>query len=460
MKSNTNLAKSAVIVVAALILAFSNFTSSVQASDSYYTCPMHPTIVQDTPGTCPICGMDLVPKQKPKEENKTPQAKSLPTVIEVDPVMVQNMGVRVVELKKGPIFRHVRTIGEVEVAEDQISVVNLRFSGWIEKIYADQTGQEVKRGQALFSIYSPELVSAQKEYLLAYNTSGKNSELTKAAADRILLWDIPGSVLDRIVAKQNVKRNLIIRTPRAGYILHKNVVEGARIQAGRDLYRIGNLKKIWVNAEVYEFDAPWIQVGQKASMELSFQQGRTFQGIVNYIYPTLNKKSRTLKVRLEFPNPGIGLKPGMFATVRIEAQRKDNVLVLPTEAIIHSGERQIVFVTKQLGRYQPREIVTGLVGDDRKTEVLSGLTAGETVVTSGQFMLDSESQLQEAVQKLLEARLQAKKIDSRVPKTEHTHSEDEHPKASYWTCGMHPNIVQDSPGTCPICGMDLVEKKK
>jgi Cu(I)/Ag(I) efflux system membrane fusion protein/cobalt-zinc-cadmium efflux system membrane fusion protein len=428
--------------------------TAAQASETYYTCPMHPTIVKGKPGACPLCGMDLVPVH---EEEKEPGPSA--GVIKVDPVMVQNMGVRVVDVKRREITRNVRTIGEVEVAEDQLSVINLRFSGWIEKIYADETGQEIKRGQALFSIYSPELVSTQKEYLLAYNTSGKDSELTKAAADRILLWNIPRSVLDRVVAEQNVDRNLIIRAPRSGYILHKNVVQGARINAGSDLYQIGSLKKIWVNAEVYAFDAPWIQKGQQATMELSFQQGRAFPGTVNYIYPTLNKKSRTLNVRLEFSNPGISLKPGMFATVRIEAQRKENVLVIPTEAIIHSGERQIVFITKRVGRYESREIVTGLVGDKRETEVLSGLEEGDTVVTSGQFLLDSESQLQEAVQKLLEARLQSKKTGHKTSGAEHSHDEKDHGD-SYWTCGMHPNIVQEGPGGCPICGMDLVEKKR
>jgi len=382
--------------------------------------------------------------------------KSTAGVITIDPVVVQNMGVRVAHVSRQDLARRVRTIGEVDVAEDQISVVNLRFSGWIERIFADQTGQEVKKGQALFAIYSPELVSAQKEYLLAYNTGGRDAELTRAAAERLRLWDIPESVLERIPGQQNVDRTLVIRSPRSGFILHKNVVEGARVKAGTDLYRIGNLKKIWVNAEVYEFDAPWIEVGQKATMELSFQQGRSFQGRVNYIYPTLNKKSRTLTVRLEFNNPGIELKPGMFATVRIEAQRKENALTIPAEAVIHSGERQIVFVARGLGKYESREIVTGLLGEGHRTEVVSGLSEGEQVVTSGQFLLDSESQLQEAVQKLLDARLQAKG-NAAAPKA-HQHQGQE--AKTYWTCGMHPQIVQDHPGTCPICGMDLTEKKR
>ena len=467
---------------------------------SYFTCGMHPNVISEEPGTCPICGMDLTPMTKSKTQTKAKGERKIkywvapmdPTYIRdepgtspmgmdlvpvyvdggetetagtvsVDPVMVQNMGVRVEQVKRGSIFRHVRTIGEVDVAEDEISVVNLRFSGWIERIYADETGQEVKRGQWLFSIYSPELVSAQKEYLLAYNTSGPDGNLTNSAAERLHLWNIPKSVLKKIVANQNVDRNLVITAPRSGYILHKNIVEGARVNAGKDLYRIGNLKKIWVTADVYEFDAPWITVGQAATMELSFQRGRLYEGKVGYIYPTLNRKSRTLKVRLEFKNPGVELKPGMFATVRIEAQRKEEVLTIPTEAILHSGERQLVFITGEIGKYEAREIVTGLVGDGHVTEVISGLSQGDTVVTSGQFLLDSESQLQEAVQKLLAARLQVKnkqkaEADSANPNVGPEHGQNS--AEAYWTCSMHPTIVQDGPGTCPICGMDLVEKKK
>jgi Cu(I)/Ag(I) efflux system membrane fusion protein/cobalt-zinc-cadmium efflux system membrane fusion protein len=222
------------------------------------------------------------------------------------------------------------------------------------------------------------------------------------------------------------------------------------------LYRIGDLRKIWVNADVYEFDAPWVEVGQRATMELSFQRGKTYEGSVSYIYPTLSEKTRTLKVRLEFENPGLALKPGMFATVQIEAQRRNDVLVVPTEAIIHSGTRQILFVATDLGKYEKREITTGLVGDRYVTEVLSGVEPGERVVTSGQFLLDSESQLQEAVQKLLEARLQAKERKAGAHPVSTSAEEGE----TYWTCSMHPQIVQEEPGTCPICGMDLVERKK
>ncbi len=461
--SHTKVAKGLYRVGPATAQAAESGTQNGRKID-HWVAPMDPTFISDKPGKSPM-GMDLVPVYA---SSSGPTAAG--TVI-VDPVMVQNMGVRIAKVVKGPVSRHIRTLGEVDVAESEISVVNLRFSGWIERVYADETGQAIKRGQKLFSIYSPELVSAQKEYLLAYKINGLKSELTKSAAERLRLWQIPESVLKNIVRRRKVARSLVITAPRSGYILYKNIVDGARVIAGADLYRIGNLKKIWVTAEVYEFDAAWVKVGQNAKMELSFQRGKQYSGRVEYIYPTLNRKSRTLKVRLEFANPGIDLKPGMFATVRIEAQRKEDVLRIPTAAILHSGERQIVFITSAIGHYEAREIVTGLVGDSHVTEVLSGLAPGDTVVTSGQFLLDSESQLQEAVQKLLADRLQAKNQSktpaAAAPEMDHSKmSEAEskpEPKSTnseiFFTCPMHPTVVQDGPGNCPICGMNLVEKK-
>lgn len=462
--------------------------------DIIYTCGMHPNIVEDGPGTCPICGMDLTPKKlaggggkgadadakEPRKikhwvapmdptfisdkPGKSPMGMDLVpvyegqgggTTITIDPVVVQNMGVRIKPVKQETIFRHIRTIGTVDVAEDQLSVVNLRYSGWVERIYVDETGTLVNRGRALFDIYSPELVSAQEEYLLALRAASAESALVTSARRRLEFWDLSARQIDSIAKQGKALRTITVVAPQTGYILHKNVVKGARVKAGVDLYRIGNLSKIWVNADIYEFDAPWVQLGQRATMELSFQKGKMYEGTVAYVYPTLNVKTRTLTVRLEFDNPGLALKPGMFATVRVEAQRKADVIAVPTEAILHSGDRQLVFVAIDLGKYEMREVVTGIVGDRYMTEVLSGLEPGERVVTSGQFLLDSESQLQEAVQKLLSARLHAK--EKRVGAAT---TSEEKAGETYWTCGMHPQIVQDGPGTCPICGMDLTEKKR
>ncbi|QQR89811.1 MAG: efflux RND transporter periplasmic adaptor subunit [Myxococcales bacterium] len=459
----------ATTVIAAAVLAYALWAPS-KSSDEHaehgkeseesdseaqlYTCGMHPQVVENEPGTCPICGMNLVPmknstKKSPTKAGsqgdrkikywqapmdpsyisdkpgKSPMGMDLIPVYEdgagdgdpegmirIDPVVVQNMGVRTAPVVRGSLSRTVRTIGEVVVAEDLLSVVNLKFSGWIEKLFVDQTGVSVRQGQALFSIYSPELVSAQEEYLMAVRTAGADSPLARSAEMRLQLWDLSERDITGIREKGKPQRALTIRAPRAGYVLHKSVVQGDRALAGEDLFRIGKLSAIWIHVQVYEFDAPWVKLGQPATMELSFQRGKLYEGKVSYIYPTLDEKTRTLTVRLEFVNPELSLKPGMFTTVRIKTRQQQGVLVVPTEAIIHSGERQIVFVTPELGKYELREIVTGVAGDDHVTKVISGLHEGDQVVVSGQFLLDSESQLQEAVQKMLKARLQTKQPTS------------------------------------------------
>jgi len=451
------------------------------AAQQLYTCGMHPQVVQDGAGTCPICGMNLTPMAEPgagaapsgereilywvapmdpsymrDEPGKSPMGMDLVpvyadetassgTAVSIDPGVVLNMGVRTERVERQTIFRHLRTIGEVDVGEDEISVVNLRYSGWVERIRVDRTGDPVKKGQVLFEVYSPELVAAQEELLLAQRTQGADSPLARSARRKLELWDLSQKDIDRIATSGEVKRTFSVRAPRSGFVLHKSVVEGARVNAGRDLYRIGNLQRIWVTAEVYEFDAPWVEEGQPAQMELSFQQGKVIEGKVAYIYPTLNPKSRTLTVRLEFDNPGIALKPGMFATVYIQYRRADDTLAVPSEAVMHSGRRELVFVALGEGRFEPRTVTTGLVGDRHVTEIVEGLREGEEVVASGQFLLDSESQLQEAIQKMLATR-----------RGEDDGSGHDHSGAATWTCPMHPEVQEDGPGRCPVCGMDLV----
>jgi len=402
--------------------------------ETLWTCGMHPQVVEHEPGTCPICGMDLVPVYADQ--------LSAGASVTIDPLVVQNMGVRLQRVKREPLFRHVRTIGTVDVAEDAVSVVNPRFSGWVERIYADKTGDAIEAGQPLVDIYSPELVAAQEEYLLAIRARGAKSELARSARRKLELLGLDARDVKALASSGRVQRAVPIRAPRSGYVLHKNVVEGARVPAGQDLYTIGDLSRIWVQAEVYEHDAPWVEVGQPAQMELTYARGGAIEGSVAYVYPTVNEVSRTLTVRLEFPNPDLRLKPGMFATVYIQFQRVDDSLVVPTEAILHSGRREIVFVSLGEGHFEPREITTGLVGDQHTTQVLSGLREGELVVTSGQFLLDSESQLQEAIAKMSRRR------------AGHDSAADEQ-EALIYACPMHPEQTSHEPGRCPVCGMDL-----
>jgi len=400
--------------------------------EQLWTCSMHPQVMQPEAGSCPICGMDLVPMSaaEPSED------------LYIDARITQQMGVRTALVERTTVFKHLRTIGEVDVAEDQVSVVNLRLSGWAERVVVDRTGDPVKRGQVLFHLYSPDLIAAQDDYILAVKAQGAESSLAQAARRRLELWGIASRDLNALAKAGASQRTLPVRAPANGFVLHKNVVEGASVQAGQDLYRIGNLKEIWVNAEIYEFDAPWVEEGQKAQMEPSFMPNTVLEGRVAYIYPTLNPKSRTLRVRLEFENSGIELKPGMFATVHIEYKRQDDVIAIPSEAIVRASDHEIVFVQEGPGKFAPREVQTGLVGDRDLTEIRSGLVAGEEIVLSGQFLLDSESQMQEALLKLRGVEKQA--VATEVE----------------WTCPMHPDVISDEPGRCPECGMDLVEQPK
>lgn len=478
-----------------------------EANQELYTCGMHPEVIQNGPGICPICKMDLTPLSPKNDANqiqlvksttgerkikhwvapmdptyirdspgKSPMGMDLVPVYEeqtgqsanmsgssavtIDPVVVQNMGIRTAHANRMELKRSVRTIGEVVVPDEALVVVNLRYSGWIESIFADQTEISVKKGDPLFSIYSPELLQAQEEYLQALRLSGEGSGAAAAAQKRLDLMT-GGSWLSRSIRKNRKSQSVLtVPSPGDGVILHKNVVKGSKVNAGNDLYSIGTLDTVWVQAEVYEADAPWIGKGQSVKLELPFQEGKTIESSIDYVYPVLDQSSRTLKIRIVLKNPDLKLKPGMFATAWIAVESKPGVLAVPTEAILRSGERRLVFVAKEKGKFEPREIVTGLTGDDHMTEVLSGLTEHEQVVTSGQFLLDSESQLQEAVNKFLADRLAAKApaaVDAEAnaePKEVHDHQD-----AAYWTCPMHSEVVQDGPGQCPICKMDLVEKK-
>lgn len=352
-----------------------------------FTCPMHPQIHEAEVGPCPICGMDLVPR--------APTATG--AEITIDPVTRQNMGVRIATVGLGQVARAVRTVGTVRVPEDRLTVVNLRYAGWIERLRVAETGAQVKKGDPLFEIYAPELLAAQQEYAVARRTAGAGSALAKAARRRLTLYG--AGALARWIDKGKAPLNrYTVRAPAAGFVLHLNVVDGGRVAAGTDLYRIGRLDRVWVEAEVYAHDAPFVQRGAPAQVQ--FDTGEPRDARVDYIYPTLDPHTRTLRVRLSLPNSDLAIRPGAIATVRIAARQVSQVPVIPGAAIVHSGTRQLVFISRGEGRFAPREIQTGLRGDDGQVQITAGLAVGDRVVTSGQFLIDSESQLQEAILKM------------------------------------------------------------
>lgn len=373
----------------------------------YYRAPMDPTYISDKPGKSPM-GMDLIPVYEGEETAES-------GVIRIDPVTVQNIGVRSQIAKRIDLVREIRTIGRIDYDERRVAYVNTKIGGWVEKLYVDYTGQSVKKGDRLLEIYSPELVATQEEYILAFEYVRKLKEnrfkeiseraldLLKSSRKRLEYWDITEDQIIQLEKTGQVNKTLIIHSPVTGVVIHKNVLEGKYIKPGENLYRIGDISKIWVYADIYEYEVPWVRIGQVAEMSLSYLPGKIFKGKVTYIYPYLETKTRTIKVRLEFENPNWELKPDMYADVRIQVEPKKNVLAIPKEAVIHSGLRTVIIVDKGHGFFEPRDVKIGLEATDYY-EVLNGLNEGEKVVTSSQFLIDSESRLKEAIAKMLKAK--------------------------------------------------------
>ncbi len=331
----------------------------------------------------------------------TAKQAQAPPVITLSPDRVQLIGVRTALAEYRPLDKQIRTVGKVLPDETRLAYVNTKIAGWVKKLYVDYTGKEVVKGQPLLSIYSPDLVTAQEEYLIALKQSQAGSvggeieasrrELIESAKRRLQLWDITDQQIAELEKTGKPKTEMIIEAPLGGIVLEKMVLEGAYITPGMNLYKIADLSNVWIIADIYEYEVPLVKVGQAARVTLPYQTGEAYRATVNYIYPTLDPVSRTVKVRVAVKNPGLALKPEMFANVEIMVSSGVR-LAIPREAVIDSGLRQIVYVEKRPGVYEQRQVTLGLRGDDY-VEVLKGIKKGERVVTSGNFLIDSESQL-------------------------------------------------------------------
>jgi Cu(I)/Ag(I) efflux system membrane fusion protein/cobalt-zinc-cadmium efflux system membrane fusion protein len=438
--------------------------------------------------------------------NLTPlgsQSGSGENVITIDPAVVQNIGVRIAAVQRKNLFRSIITNGIVTVDESRTFRVNPKISGWIEKLHVNETGQTVQKGQPLLDIYSPELITAQEEYLLAlkgYNalkTHGENygsngtQDLMKAARERLTYYDITDQQIEMLETNQRVSRIITIYSPISGVVIHKNAVEGGYSKAGMDLFQIADLSEIWIEADIYEYELPWVEVGQHAAVRPSNLPGKVLEGKISYIYPYLDTKIRSAKVRLAFPNPDLYLKLDMYAEVQIDTRARTNVLAIPRESVVSSGTRNVVFKDLGDGKFLPAEVELGLEADGNQYEILSGISEGEQIVTSAQFLLDSEAKLQEALQKLLASGGSEADIHkaigheghgtsdlkpSAINMSEHEiheHQETDAPVASgatmdklftedthYW-CPMHHEIITAEENThCPHCNMFLEEIPK
>ena len=382
-----------------------------EAAKVQYTCSMHPFIIRDAPGACPICGMALTPV---KTEKNTPSGTEAGSEgIRIDPVTLQNMGLRTERVTKRTLQRTIRTVGFVTIADDRQFSVNSKIEGWVERLFINRDGQPVKKGQGLLEIYSPELVAAQEEYLLAASSRTRLAgspfpeiaagadRLLEAARTRLRYWDISQEQIRSLERSGQVRKNVTLFSEHEGIVISKKVLTGARIMAGEELLKIADLSKVWIIADLYEYEIPWVKVGQRARVELPLADGKVIDGTITYLYPYMENDTRTLKARIEVANPGMELKPAMYANVSITVGAADETLVVPMTALLNSGKGQTVFVALGEGRFAPRTVKSGVRDDDSFIQILSGLSEGEDVVVSAQFMLDSESRLREALDKMI-----------------------------------------------------------
>ncbi|MCB9917382.1 MAG: efflux RND transporter periplasmic adaptor subunit [Planctomycetes bacterium] len=378
-------------------------TTKAREGSALYTCGMHPWVILPQPGLCPICHMDLTPLDPSKFSGE----------ISIDPVIAQNIGVRTRLVERGPLISTVRTVGKVDYDETSLHDVNLRVSGWIESLHVDFLGARVEAGQPLFELDSPELYQAQRDYLLALDQEKQPAvpfvpriqsdavSTADAVRARLVYFGIDDPQIDKLERERKASKTMTIKSPAPGTVVEKMAVDGMRVDPGMRMYRIANLAKVWVTATVYEYQLPFVELGQEATVRLSYVPGEDFQGRVAYVYPWTDEKTREVRVRLEFDNDKGLLKPGMFVNVELRRTLAAERTLVDRSAVIDTGERQVAIVSLGNGRFEPRDVRVGIETDAGKVEVLDGLVPGERVVTSAQFLLDSEAKIREGLARMV-----------------------------------------------------------
>jgi len=446
---------SAVVAGSALVSTGCQNRGGPTAAAKRYQCPMHPEIIKDGPGDCPICGMKLVPIEEeapkasvtgtkapsgerkilyyrspmnPRETSPSPKKDSMGmdfvpvysdevdaaakgpegfTAVTIDTQRQQLMGLKTIEVKRAPFETSIRTTGRIAADERRVHHVHTRYEGFVEHVTADFTGKFVTKGEVLALIYSPELYATQQEYLLALKASRSlgpsgvpsvaqgGRDLLAAARQRLLLWEITPADIAEIEKRGEPTRAMPVYAPISGYVTGRTAYHGMKVMPADTLFDILDLSAVWVIADVYEYELPRLSLGEKATMTLSYWPGRSWEGTVTYVYPSVDEKTRTVKVRAEFGNPKGELKPEMFADVTIHGRPRE-VLQLPDDTILESGTRNIVFVSEGEGRFVPREVSVGDHGAG-VVEIREGLKESEVVVRGANFLVDSESRLKAAI---------------------------------------------------------------
>ena len=358
---------------------------------------MHPQVRQAKPGRCPICGMDLVPIVKRSSE--TAPSSNVPehAAVMLPGELQQRIGVRTGRVEKGPLDMSVEAVGIVRPDQTRIARVNIKTEGWVDKLFVNFVGQAVRKGDPLLSIYSPQFVSTQQELLTALHaerTLGNSQpSLAEAAQHRLELWDVPADEIGQLRKSGKVQKDLVLKSPIAGTVLEQNVYEKQYVTPEKELYVIGNLSTVWVQAQVYEYEIPHVELGRPATVTIPSLPDRQFMGKVVFIQPTVEEATRTVQVRIELPNREGIFKPGMFAQISIAHPMGEGLLV-PTSAVLRTGDRDIVYRVEPGDHFVPVAVKISPIQFGDRYQVLKGLKEGEPVVTSANFLIDSESRIQ------------------------------------------------------------------
>jgi Cu(I)/Ag(I) efflux system membrane fusion protein/cobalt-zinc-cadmium efflux system membrane fusion protein len=439
---------------------------SAPAGEQLYTCGMHPQVIRNHPGTCPICGMELTPLKHAgsvpagqrkilywwdpmmsppyisDKPGKSPMGMDLVPVYEdqvaagpaviIDPTIVQNMGVRVAIAAEGPLHRTLRAVGYLAEAQPSQHDVNLRVSGWIETLYADVEGMHLQAGAPLFDLYSPELQVAIEELIAARRSRqglrarnplpdppprpemaagegiqpggiGRASDALVTTAERKLeLLGLSRAQVRELGELERAPATVTFTSPITGHLIEKPIVDGSAVQAGMRALRIVDHSSLWLDIAVFEQQLPFVHIGQTVRISVLAFPGQAFDGTISFIHPHVDPMTRTVMARVVVTNPQLQLRPGMYATAEIDSELVGRALLVPRDAVIDTGTKQVVFVARPQGHFDPRRVTVGVSGSDDKVQILAGLAPGEHVVTSGQFLLDAESRFREAIQRFLE----------------------------------------------------------
>ena len=373
---------SAAMIIALLMSVFSaTALAEEEKKIMYWVAPMDPNYRRDKPGKSPM-GMDLIPLYESADADAS--------TVSISPVVVQNLGVRTIDAELTRLWRGIDTVGYVDYDESKVSHIHLRTEGWIEKLAVQSEGERVKKGDFLFDVYSPKLVNAQEELVTALSSGNKG--LIRATKERLSALGISEKQIQQLQKDKIVKQRISIYAPQDGVVSTLPVREGMFVTPSMKVMTLGDLSSVWLLAEVFERQSQWVEVGQEAEVSLSYIPGKIWRGQVEYIYPSLDAKTRTLKVRLRFDNPGEQLKPNMYANVKIFGGAKENTIVIPLEGLIRTGREERVIVSLGEGKFEARQVMAGIESGNY-VEILQGVTAGEKIVTSGQFLIDSEASM-------------------------------------------------------------------